>query len=177
MSNTSPTAHTRIPDRISAADYRDLVAKGTLSWPGSAASSKASKGAQRASPEEDLHRSCFEWADLQTPRHPILHYLVHVPNGGARSKGEAGKLKAMGTKPGIPDFILPRARGSWRGLALELKSDTGRLSDDQKFWLRGLEAEGYLVSVCRSLEVFEALVRAFLNGQPAPACVERGWDA
>lgn len=159
------------------ADYRVLVAKGTITLPSSSASEKTSKGAKRASPEEDLHRSCFEWADLQTMRHPILQYLVHVPNGGARSKGEAGKLKAMGTKPGIPDFVLPRARGSWRGLAIELKSDTGRLKEEQKFWLRGLEAEGYLTSVCRSLEAFEALVLAFLNGKPEPACVERGWNA
>ncbi|MFC6281140.1 MULTISPECIES: VRR-NUC domain-containing protein [Polaromonas] len=177
MSNTRHTALARIPDRMSAASYLDLVAKGAITQSGTSASDKTSKGATRASPEEDLHRSCFEWVELLTPRHPILKYLVHVPNGGARSKGEAGKLKAMGTRPGIPDFVLPRARGCWRGMAIELKSDTGRLSDDQKFWLQGLEAEDYLVSVCRSLDDFQTLVLAFLNGQATPACVERGWDA
>lgn len=176
MGNASQTLLAKIPDRISAAYYLELVAKGTITGERSKTSETTSNGAKRASPEEDLHRACFEWADLNTPRHPILNYLAHAPNGGARSKGEAGKLKAMGTKPGIPDFVLPRSRGMWRGLAIELKSDTGRLSDDQKFWLEGLEAEGYLTSVCRSLEAFQTLVLAFLNGQPAPACVERGWE-
>lgn len=129
----------------------------------------------RLAPEEDLQRLCWQLIQATTLQNPILGYLMHVPNGGARSKGEAGKLKAMGTRPGVPDFLLPRARGRWSGLAIELKSPTGRLSDPQKFWLAGLEQEGYLTSVCRSLDDFDALIRAFLNGAPAPSCRESGW--
>lgn len=165
--NCTPSAN--FPDRIPVALYREMLASGTLTVAGT-------NGHKRASPEEDLHRSCFELVELLTAREPILQYLVHVPNGGARSKGEAGKLKAMGTKPGIPDFVLPRTRGKWRGLALELKAEKGRLSEDQKFWLRGLEDEGYLVSVCRTLEAFQEILQAFLNGQALPDCVEQGWN-
>jgi hypothetical protein len=138
--------------------------------------------AKRASPRttitvEELRWLCVEWVELHTPKHPVLNYLMHVPNGGTRPKGEAGKLKEMGTKAGAPDFILPHSRGTWSGLAIALKSASGRLSYAQMVWLRGLNAEGYLVSVCRSLESFESVARAFLNGQAVPPpCVERGWD-
>ena len=50
---------------------------------------------RRASPEEDLHRQVFGWIFAMQTANPILGYMMHVPNGGARSKGEAGKLKAM----------------------------------------------------------------------------------
>ncbi len=152
---------------MSVAQYHELLA--------SQHRSKVA-GVDRASPEEDLHRLCFSWVELKTLIHPILQYLVHVPNGGARSKGEAGKLKAMGVKPGVPDFLLPRSVGQWRGLAIELKSDVGRLTLDQKLWLSGLSDEGYLVSVCRSLDAFDKVVTAFLHGQSAPLCIERGWE-
>jgi hypothetical protein len=175
-SSTSATSP-KVPDHMPVATYREIMAKGSIEWPSSNAKGRgrATSAAKRASPEEDLQRVCFEWIVLQTPRHALLKYLMHVPNGGARSKGEAGKLKAMGTKPGVPDFLLPRGRGHWRGLAIELKSSTGALSPDQKEWLRGLEQEGYLTSVCRTLDNFVALVQAFLNDQVAPSCVERGW--
>ena len=52
-----------------------------------------------------------------------------VPNGGARRRTEAAILKGMGVVPGIPDLILVRA-GHMFGL--ELKAETGRLSDDQR---------------------------------------------
>jgi hypothetical protein len=175
--NNARGSATAIPNEIPVETYRQLISTGAIAWTGSGRASKGVFGAKRASTEEDLQRLCVEWTELHTPKHSILNYLMHVPNGGARSKGEAGKLKAMGTKAGVPDFMLPRSRGTWTGLAIELKSSSGRLSYAQIVWLRGLEAEGYLVSVCRSLDAFESVVLAFLNGLAVPPpCVERGWD-
>lgn len=40
------------------------------------------------------------------------------------SRGEAGRLKALGVRVGIPDLlcILPSPSGRWRGMALEFKA-------------------------------------------------------
>lgn len=122
------------------------------------------KGA-RATPEEDLHKGCMEWVKLSENGHPILRWMVHVPNGGKRSRGEAGKLKAMGVKPGYPDLTLPRRCGVWRGLAIELKALKGVVSDDQEDWLDMFSEEGWLVAVCRSFEEFHAVVKVFLHGE------------
>ncbi len=142
---------------ISVAEYKRLIAGGA----GAGAPKK------RASPEEDLQRACIQWVELRQRRYPILQWVVHVPNGGKRPKGEAGKLKAMGTKPGFPDILLPRKNLDWQGLVIELKSPIGRLSSEQEDWLQAFEEDGYLTGVARTLEQFEALVMAFLAGRKA----------
>jgi len=143
-----------IPERISTTQYRAMLATGQI----------PKVKIKRASPEEDLHRDCMEWVLRCTGRHPILRWMLHVPNGGKRPKGEAGKLKAMGTKPGYPDLTLPRRHTRWHGLAIELKSPTGSVSPDQKDWLNAFVADGWLVTVCRSLDEFIAVLHVFLEG-------------
>lgn len=143
-----------IPERMSTSQYRAMLATGQV----------PKVKIKRASPEEDLQRDCMEWIRRSTGRYPILRWMVHVPNGGKRPKGEAGKLKAMGTKPGYPDLTLPRRYTRWPGLAVELKSSTGQVSTDQKDWLGAFVADGWLVAVCRSLDEFIAVLQVFLEG-------------
>jgi hypothetical protein len=118
---------------------------------------------KRKTPEEDLHRMCFEWACLMSKTHPVLGWMVHVPNGGKRPHGEAGKLKALGVKPGFPDLVVPKKNLYWSGLAIELKSLVGKVSPEQKSWLTGFEEEGYLCAVCRDFSEFEVAVKKYLG--------------
>lgn len=61
-------------------------------------------------PEETLHRACVAYLRASLPKPWIVW---HTPNGGGRSKAEAGILKAMGVLAGMPDlFVL----GPWDGL-------------------------------------------------------------
>jgi hypothetical protein len=55
--------------------------------------------------------------------------FFHVPNGGKRTKAEAGIFKAMGVDPGVEDLVFVQ-RG---GLVyfLELKAATGKRSKAQ----------------------------------------------
>lgn len=79
---------------------------------------------------------------------PALYALLHAtPNGGQRSKATAGKMKAEGQKAGYPDMSLDSPRGAYHGMRLELKFGKNRVSDDQKKWLRTLDAEGYYCAV------------------------------
>lgn len=60
--------------------------------------------------EEQQQKLLIEWrdrvlADIDV-RDTGLEDLWHIPNGGGRSKAEAGIFKAMGTKPGVPDLEL-----------------------------------------------------------------------
>lgn len=54
-------------------------------------------------PEESLHRACLAHLRATLPK-PWIAF--HVPNGGGRSKAEAGILKAMGVLAGMPDLLL-----------------------------------------------------------------------
>lgn len=80
---------------------------------------------------------------------PELRWLFHIPNGGSRHIAEAGKLKAMGVKSGVPDIFLPIGRNGFKGLWIELKKPVkGIVSKEQSEWLGFLSAEGYATRVC-----------------------------
>lgn len=110
-------------------------------------------------PEERLQRAIVSHLRLRLkPR----WLFWHTPNGGGRSKAEAGVLKAMGTRPGIPDlFVLGPDRTL---VALELKAPpkpTKRgalskakpaLSLAQRDTIQALEACGVPTVVVRDLD-------------------------
>jgi len=54
-------------------------------------------------PEETLHRACVAYLRAALPKPWIVW---HTPNGGGRSKAEAGILKAMGVLAGMPDLFV-----------------------------------------------------------------------
>jgi len=99
--------------------------------------------------ESEEQKMLFQWAGFSEGRYPELRLLHHIPNGGKRGKAEAGRFKAQGVKPGVPDICLPVARFGWHGLYIELKRTNGsKVSAEQKWWLAMLEAQGYKAIVC-----------------------------
>lgn len=121
--------------------------------------------------EHNLQCACVKWFAYQ---HPELQGLLFaVPNGGARSKATAGKLKAEGVVAGVADLILlvPQWFTTWRGqqgclyagLCIEMKTKTGRQSSEQGLWQLKVESHGYKYAVCRNLDDFIATVEGYLN--------------
>lgn len=121
--------------------------------------------------EEEEQRVLMSWAELEAQReHPELALLYHVPNGGARNKATAGKLRAEGVKAGVPDLCLPVARGGYHGLYIELKRvQGGRLREAQKQWLAALEAQGYRTAVCRGWAEAKAELLRYLEKEEGGA--------
>lgn len=113
--------------------------------------------------EDDLQISCFQWIELMRPSHPILEWIIHVPNGGKRPRGAAGKLKAMGVKPGVLDVLLPLPFNGWSGLAIEMKVGRNKTTEQQDDWLEVFHASGYYTAVCYTLEEFMGHVNCFLS--------------
>ena len=109
----------------------------------------------------------FSWCRMQSWQHPELGLLFHIPNGGSRNKAEAGRFKAEGVKAGVPDLLLPVARGGYHGLFIELKRlDGGRVSPEQKAWMDKLKEQGYQAVVCRGWEeASEALLGYLAAGE------------
>jgi hypothetical protein len=103
-------------------------------------------------------------------RHPAAAKLIyHVPNGGHRHKAVAVKLKEQGVKAGIPDLVLPMARGGYFGLYIEFKATPpfdAAVSPGQDSYLHALTEQGYLAIVCRGhFDAMEQL-RAYLMLPP-----------
>ena len=111
--------------------------------------------------ESQEQQTFFQWAHLQSWKYPELRLLYHVPNGGSRNKAEAGRLKAEGVKPGVPDICLPVPRGDYHGLYIELKRQKGgSLTPEQENWINALSEQGYLAIVCKGWhEASESIIQ------------------
>lgn len=106
-----------------------------------------------ASGSESGHQQAiFCWANQNVVNFPQLKYLFSIPNGGARDKITAAKLKAEGVKAGIPDMFLPVACGMYHGLFIELKVNKNVATSEQKKWIEVLNENGYYATVCRGWE-------------------------
>ena len=79
----------------------------------------------------------------------IMHIpMYHIPNEAKRSVVDGRIQNAMGRKKGVPDICIPVARGGFHGLYIELKSLTGKPTQEQKQWLKTLTSEGYRATIC-----------------------------
>ncbi len=82
----------------------------------------------------------------------------HVPNGGSRSKAEAGRFKAEGVVPGIPDVNI-LFEGRFYGL--ELKALGGRVAPEQRAIHDAMTAAGGTVAVAFGLDAAVAQLEAW----------------
>lgn len=113
---------------------------------------------------ESSHQvALFHWAKLMERVYPELSRMFHVPNGGKRDRVTAARLKAEGVKAGVPDIVLPVPRGSYHGLWIELKSDDGKPSKDQREWLEYLNAEGYCALLCYGWQTAREEIELYLK--------------
>jgi hypothetical protein len=120
------------------------------------------------SEEEYLHIACFTWVKLNEKQYPCLKLAFHPANGGSRNIIEAVKLKKMGVRAGVPDFMLPCIREvGWKaGLAIEFKSKTGTMSQPQTGYMDLLAKAGWVCYVIRDLQKFIEAVSEYCK------CVE-----
>ncbi len=97
------------------------------------------------------------------PKHPELMLLFAIPNGGARHKKTAGRMKAQGVLKATPDLNLPVARGPFIGLWIELKRPGEKPTEAQREMHRRLRGEGHAVVVNFSVEEVVAAVLGYLS--------------
>lgn len=107
---------------------------------------RARKSRAPVASEESVHRAVVSALCVGAPRDVVWW---HIPNGGSRSRSEAGRFRAMGVKPGVPD--LQFIRGG-RVYFLELKSTQGRESEAQGAMRARLLLAGAVCHVAHGLD-------------------------
>lgn len=75
-------------------------------------------------------------------------------------------MKALGTKAGFPDLLLPVGTSQHTGLAIEMKTDKGRTSPHQDGWLAHLGNHRWSVHVCRSAEEARLTICTYFGLDP-----------
>lgn len=123
-------------------------------------------------PEQEDQKALVKWA-REYCRLPGIEMLYSVPNGvplhGPRLYATVNWLKAMGMSNGVPDLVLPVARGGFFGMYLETKKrgyKDSDFSDDQVNWARWLSREGYCVRPWCRFEEGREIIEQYLQLPP-----------
>lgn len=97
-------------------------------------------------PEQTLHLQVAQF--LEAALTPASVWF-HCPNGGKRTRAEAGIFCGLGVKSGIPDVVIV-----FDGQAhfIELKSTRGRIQPSQTEMMCRLRKAGARIAVARSLD-------------------------
>jgi VRR-NUC domain len=87
-----------------------------------------------------------------------------VPNGGWRSAIEAAIFKGLGVKAGVADLILLH---DGKFFALEVKTETGRVTDAQRAFIEAVIGAGGHGAIGRGVDQCLEILEGWhlLNGQ------------
>lgn len=155
------TSTAALPDRM-----RHMVeAQGKGAAPPARAPTQPSqrKGDPEHLEQVDFFRRIRELAALDASYLIAARRTFAIPNGGGRSKREAGRLKAEGVTAGVSDIFCSVAHGGWHGLYIEMKSLTGYASREQGAWITESIELGYEAATCRGSGVAFALWKGYVD--------------
>lgn len=111
--------------------------------------------------ESKIQIACVNWFGYQYPQ---LHAVFYsVPNGGKRTLTEAKILKAEGVKAGVADLILNFPNKDFTFLAIEMKTENGKQTTNQKNWQKEIEKLGAKYVLCRNITEFITEINNYLE--------------
>lgn len=123
-------------------------------------------------PLQDIHPALYRSEEVEGMRlitavtgRSWEKLLAHIPNGGGRSKAEAGKLKAQGVRTGWSDYLLAKPAHGKFGLWIELKASDGKESDDQLKHLVAMHNLGYAACFAYGADAAFSAIDAYLCGR------------
>lgn len=129
---------------------------------------------RRAKPvqhERILQKQCVRWFKINYPNCVIHHspnQFGRVNEGKERfSKAYAimqNHLEEMGRLKGFPDLFIAEPTAKHPGLYIEMKSKTGKISDEQKKVMMKLSERGYACYVAKDLDEFIEIVKGYFGG-------------
>jgi hypothetical protein len=111
--------------------------------------------------EHNLQKSCVNFFRLKYPNYSRL--LIAIPNGGVRDIITGKRLKEEGVVAGAPDLFLFIPNDGFHGLAIEMKSEKGRLTESQALFQAELLRQNYCYEVVRSIDDFITAITGYLR--------------
>lgn len=115
---------------------------------------------------ESAHQAqVMEWSKwaYKTGKYPMLNMLHCSLNGVKLSATQARIAKAQGMLSGVPDLFLPLPKNGHHGLYIEMKSEKGRLTENQQWFLSNAESLGYKTAVCYSAKEAIDAIEAYYS--------------
>lgn len=122
------------------------------------------------SPEHQQQAKLFEWIRAHESEMPDLKLAYAITNFAGRVKSKrlnqlnGARLNAEGRRKGMLDVCWPVARLGFHGLYLEMKTEAGSLSKEQRWYRDALRGAGQCVYVPRSWEHARDFILAYYDG-------------
>ena len=114
--------------------------------------------------EDRLSIALMDYVRIQYPQH--RENFIHMPNGGNRSAATGALLKRMGVLPGVSDYICTQPSSGWPLLWIELKTETGKVTDTQKEFLAAQRQNGAMAVVAFGWDEAKYGIDRWMDGRP-----------
>ena len=110
--------------------------------------------------EYQIQKMVIQWFRLKYP-----DKLLNADVGGVwtRNYAQAIKNKCMGHSNGFPDLFIPEPNSKYHGLFIELKSEKGHATPEQKEWIKNLNQRGYLAQVLYGFDETREYIDGYLH--------------
>jgi len=97
-------------------------------------------------------------------RHQYPHALHCASAGGVRtSMKQAIMMKRTGYVRGFPDLMILESSKEFKGLFIEMKTDKGVASKEQKWWKEQLNKRGYRSEICKGFDSAKQVIDEYLQ--------------
>lgn len=121
--------------------------------------------------ESKLQQSCVAWFSYQYPQYWLFSVKNSSKMGGKMVKGKNGKeipleaiiAKREGLRKGVADLQLLYGNGEHYSLFLELKTNTGSQSNEQKEFEAYCKKNNYKYVVVSTIEEFIKEINNYIN--------------
>ena len=100
--------------------------------------------------ESNEQIAAMDWLRAQHPM--VAECTMHIGNGRKSSYYAGYIMKRMGVLKGASDLFIAWPNRTYHGLFIEMKSQTGRPTPEQKAFIERMNAHGYLAQVCYGAE-------------------------
>ena len=111
--------------------------------------------------EAQMQSSLINYVKYQ---YPSLLYCASA-GGMFTSMKQAIKMKATGYVKGFPDLLFLEPTTKYHGLFIELKTEKGVLSKEQKWWLQELRKRNYIAEACYGFEHAKKVIDMYMSGK------------
>lgn len=117
--------------------------------------------------ESAIQIQCVRWFKYVYKKY--ADDIYSIPNGSKlagdkRQRAiQAKRLEAEGLLKGASDLCIAVPIGEYHGMYIEMKSESGTVSSEQKAFLERRKALGYYACVCYSGDDFEKEVRSYFS--------------
>lgn len=99
--------------------------------------------------EQTIHKTIIEWVNLNVE---LRRFVIHIANERKCSSGYGKILKDMGVRKGVADLFIALPRKGFCGAWIEIKSEKGRVSEEQRQFLTDMSQQGYFTQIVYSID-------------------------